>query len=275
LAQKKKKKKKVKVSKPKRFLLWLLVLLLITGGVLLFNSKIFDVNEIIVYGAERYNADSIIEASGITKGVNILKVDELAAKERLETEPFLEVLDIKRIFPATVAIYIEERTTFMQAEYNGAYIILDREGHALMQNATKDEMLLTVTGLQFKEPQLGKTVEAADANKYSQLMDILKQTDTYEITPLLRCIDMSTPGDLTLTLSNDICVKLGYAVDLDKKLALYDSAMEGLQDKAANGGTLDFSVVEKPIFSGNATAAPNAGENLPEPTATAPTNEEN
>lgn len=256
MAQKKKKKKRIRVAKPKRFLLWLLVLMLITAGILLFNSTLFDVQEITVYGASRFNADSIIAVSGITKGVNILKVDELAVKERLEQEPFIEVQDIKRCFPAKVEIYIKEREIFMQMPCTDGYLFLDREGHALVKREEQDAGVPLVEGLTLEEEQLGKCIVATVPEKFQLLQELLEQTDHYGISPLLEKIDLTQSGDLTLELKDDITIKLGYGVDLDEKLSLYESAYAQLKEKWPNGGTMDFSIPETPIFCPNAADEP-------------------
>jgi len=251
LSSRKRKNKDIKVTKPKRFLLWLLVLMLIVASVLLMNSSIFDVKEILVYGNGTYDQSYIIDRSGITIGENILKVDEPAAKQNLEEDPFIEVKDIKRCFPASVEIYMEQRTAYMQAEYNGGFLVLDRKAHLLMQKPTKDDFTLLISGLNLKEPVLGKTIESNAEQQIEQILVILDNADSYGISSSLTGIDMSDQTSILMKMKGNIIVNLGFADDIDKKLALYAPSIESVKDKLSLGGTLDLSVENKAYFTEN------------------------
>src|SRR5262245_23328620 len=73
------------------------------------SSPRLAIADIQVAGTHRVAADSIIAASGVVAGTNILRLDPKAVERRLARHPWVAAARVQRHLPGTVAIRVVER----------------------------------------------------------------------------------------------------------------------------------------------------------------------
>jgi len=61
-------------------------------------------------------------------------------------DPVLEVLNIVRVLPNTVEIYLKERKVSIQVPCEQGYVHIDTEGHALSMQQSSQAVLMDVAG---------------------------------------------------------------------------------------------------------------------------------
>ncbi len=85
-------------------------------GIVFAFGQIFSIAKIDVYYEKApltAKTNEIVQASGINLGANIFTVDEKAAAKRVEAfyiDNSVAVLDIERVFPNKVILYVKERS---------------------------------------------------------------------------------------------------------------------------------------------------------------------
>jgi len=255
IRSKRSKRKAIRVKSYGRLYAFL-VLLIIVALALLFNSRIFDVAQVTVYGAENFSHEQIIAMSGITPETNILKLDEPKVKANIELNPYIEVLDIIRKIPDKVEIYIEERKPAVQFEYYGSYVNADKKGNALSIEQVQNPTYILIKGLVLREIALGKKAESIDeelTQTYQQLLNLLQ---THGLIADTEAIDLSLKNDIRLYLRDGFLIKLGTSLSLDKKFTLINPAMKEVKAQGNTGGTLDLSVEDKAFFQPVNTPTP-------------------
>ncbi len=125
---------------------------LLTLSANLYESMItkldFKVEEIKFDGSDKVPYTTLKELSGITLGENIMLVDILAIKGRMEKHPWIESVIVERVLPGTILVSIKEE--YPQAVYveGGKYHLINRNGKKLQETSRQDsENYLKIIGL--------------------------------------------------------------------------------------------------------------------------------
>lgn len=105
----------------KRFLLYLSVLLLLIGTAVYLQSSLSDVRTIHVDGAEFTTSDEIEAVSGIERGMKMWGLDLEEHTEAILSHETIEGAAIRRTWPSTVRIDVEEYSTAAYAADGSSY----------------------------------------------------------------------------------------------------------------------------------------------------------
>ena len=97
----KKKKRTVKI--------FLILILFIALCILLATSEIFNIKKVSVQGLDKLTDKEIISYSNIIIGENIFKTNLAKAEYEIEKNPYVKTVEVKRKFPNTILVSIEER----------------------------------------------------------------------------------------------------------------------------------------------------------------------
>ena len=143
--------------------------LLLTGvvvAVLLLVFAIFlRVGQVNVIGNERYLAQTVLDASGIEMGENLLMLERFRISARILKElPFVESVQIGIKLPDTVNISIVETpAAYCVRSTDGGWWLMNANG-TLLQSVTQQEgqQYLQVVGIQAEQPAAGKQIQAAE-----------------------------------------------------------------------------------------------------------------
>lgn len=81
-----------------------------TAGLALSRSSRFDARRINVSGLDRLGRSQVMRIAEISRGTNVLWLDEGQAERRLESDKWIARADVHASFPLTIDISITERT---------------------------------------------------------------------------------------------------------------------------------------------------------------------
>jgi len=119
---------------------WPLVLALLplvfaaVGTYLALNSSLFAVRDVRVEGAQHLDHASLAQISGLS-GANMLALSESGAIRRLLAIPDIRAVDVKREWPNTVVLTVEERVPVALWHSAGHDFPVDQEGVVLSAGA--------------------------------------------------------------------------------------------------------------------------------------------
>lgn len=132
------------------------------------------VDEVLVVGRQETEGSELLEALGIGRGEPILGFDVDAARERIETLPWVRQASVERLLPDTILLSVEERRPLALWQNNGAFALIDYDGTVITRkNLSRFSNLLTVVGedapvhaaslleMLGSQPELMKLVSAA------------------------------------------------------------------------------------------------------------------
>ncbi|BAK44149.1 cell division protein FtsQ/DivIB [Eggerthella sp. YY7918] len=86
------------------------VIALVTGGIVLYNSDAFTIENVSVKGVEHLTSAEMEQLAGVPSGTTLLRVDTGSIKSRLLMDAWVQDVSVNRVFPNTLEIAVTERT---------------------------------------------------------------------------------------------------------------------------------------------------------------------
>ncbi len=247
------------------------VVLALTFGISIF----FKVENVTVSGAKKYDAWTVMEASGIQKGDNLLSFGKAKACGRITTAlSYVKTVRIGIKLPDTVNIEITELDVVYSMK-DGAdnWWLITAQGKIVEQaDSAKAGNYTTISGVQLDSPAVGAqavalepqqqtpdptgdtegaplitipvTVTAAD--RLGAVLTILQAMEDNSIIGAAASIDVADLGNIELWYGQQYQVLLGDHKDLTYKIRCMSSAINGENGlKDYESGILDISFTLK------------------------------
>ena len=233
-------KKKRENYGPSPILMWIFVIILVVVLFFLVNSSLFNVSDITVKGNALVSSEEIISLSGINYDTNILHVDEVMAKENIETNYFVVVDNIRRTFPTGVEIIVHERAPVAQIGTVNGYYIIDSEGVTIVCNPVATSNIISITNLGILQPQGGQKIESDSPEKLDGVFMVLNAIDKYELNGEIKGIDMKDPQRILIIYKGDIKVQIGSGLTADNRLKNLKAIIETVKGTLNEGQVINM-----------------------------------
>jgi len=93
-----------------------------------YTSEKFNLRNITVYGCKELDPKRLERIIRRDFPENILRIDLRKLKSRLEKEAWVDRVEIRRVLPSDLVIYVKERTPSVILEMQGELMIADKDG---------------------------------------------------------------------------------------------------------------------------------------------------
>ncbi len=142
----------------------------------LLVSPFFALEDLSISGQERLSRQDIQRLAGIGPGMNILKMNPKEMIQKLESSPWVEKAQIRRVLPDELRIHIQERRPWALLNSDGLWY-LDRLGRPIKRIEAGEEFNLPViSGL---DPQAAQTPQGRqDLVEAMEIVAKLSRSDT-------------------------------------------------------------------------------------------------
>ena len=244
----------------------LISMIVLIGVVGFLGYQFIRADEISVRGAESFDASYVIALSGIRSGTHIFRVDKRAAAAGVAQDPHLVLENIEYVFPNKITLVVSERKEAACFEFMGTYVITDYSGIILghVDSSEQPQNLPVIRGINVTEFALGAKIRTDDTFKQSIMTILLENTTAYQLTDLVREVDLTDTNNITLGLSNGMQVIFGQADQIEEKLAWLQNILKELENQGKTGGTIDLSSVQMPTYlPPQEASAPSSQEPVP------------
>lgn len=91
----------------------------------------FAVDEVKVSGHHETSEIDILERLGLDGWTSTIGFDAEAARERLAQLPWVEVAAVRKIYPDTLEVHIQERKSFAIWQHGSELSVVERSGHVI------------------------------------------------------------------------------------------------------------------------------------------------
>jgi cell division septal protein FtsQ len=215
-------------------LVFLLVGLALSLGVLLFNSPLFKVQSIDVQGASNLNTATIVELSE-AHGDNIFTLDPGLIERRLERHPYIKVATVKRDWPNGIKITVVERVPTGLWQVGNQSFLVDAEGMVMaLLDGAAPVGTIPIAALVPQSPAIGSFVDADAISLVERLRADVpawtgEQIASFEYSPSYGLKAVTTAG---------LVITFGDRLDYDFKLA----SLAGVISEARNQGVVFNSI---------------------------------
>lgn len=225
IKNKKKKKRTVKI--------FLISISIIVICILLASSEIFNIKKISVKGIDKLSDKEVISYSQITIGENIFKTSLSKAEYEIEKNPYVKKVEVKREFPNTILVNIEERKVNYILQLAESYVYVDAQGYILEISKEKKEVpILIGIVTDLSNIKQGDRLIKEDLLKFDKINEIVEISKNYEIFNYLSKIDISDSSKYILYLEGENkSVYLGNADNLNTRMLWLKSIIEQTKEK--------------------------------------------
>jgi cell division protein FtsQ len=155
------KKRKRTMKLRTRIYILLLLLTACFGVYFCMESPVFNIDHIAVNGNVLTDAENIIKVSNIYIGENIFKINSSKNEEYIEGLYYIKSAKIKKVFPASIVIEVEEKEPILIINDGGNYIYVDDELTVIKeQSSTDNSKIPLLSNLTILSSEPGQKVEA-------------------------------------------------------------------------------------------------------------------
>lgn len=247
------------------------VLIVLTVGITISYTFLFNLNEIRVSGeSDMYSAEEIVNAAGIEKGDNLLRLDsEKSEKKILDKLLYVETAKVKRKFPSSVEIKVTRCIPAYNVFYNdGSGVLLVSKKGKILDNSSGSDVSNGLPVIYGYEPSVltaGKLISTENDRKkeaFDELITCLGTKGDSDIT----AVDMTDEFSVVVTYKNGMIFRMGGCSDVEYKLNLAESVMQDESIRGKKGyltmiGTnqCSFRVTDRPADVPGGTGSQNTG----------------
>jgi len=235
--------KRLRIRRVKRVLLSILGLVLVTlAGLLSYSfakSPFFDIKEINVTGNTTVSIDEIVALSGLKIGSNILQYSNARLEERITNQPFLRMVQVRRILPNRIDIKVVERIPMTVISAEEKYLILDEYGYCLSEVSPSTAESWSLPGIRCSPAAIDlKPGEQSVDKGVLAALTFMSKLDPFFLENVLE-IDAPTAEKLAVINRDGLYVLFGQPEDLEKKLQKYEELL--IKNAATcNADTLEY-----------------------------------
>lgn len=253
--------------------------LFLVVGVVVALSLFFNINKIVVSGDAVYSHETVVKASGVSEGDNLIFLSKSKLNEKLSSElAYIGSVTVKRRLPSTLELVIKKTDAKLGVAMNGYFTLLDENGKVLEKDleTVGGNIILANLG-EIESAELGKVIVLKENKALTKLNAVLDECKKVGINDI-SLMDLSDIYNIKLVYQGRITLELGEtdSENLNSKLALGKAALDK-QNEENNlyRGTINLTVDGKGYWSEDvSTTEPVTEENTSESTEETSKNEE-
>ena len=232
---------------------WFTLIAIVAGGIVFaMLSPIFNITSIVVNGNSKISSETIISLSGLEIDQNIFRFNSNNVKNNIKQNTYIDSVEIKREFPDTIEIVVEEREPTFMLTYGNAYVYINNQGYILEIASEKREFPI-LTGYETPTEQIveGNRLNVADLEKLNDVLRIMETVSNEEnkISDLITQIDITDKDNYILTLEKEKkLIYLGDTTNLSTKVLWINKFLE---EEKGNEGIIYLNInlnTERPYF---------------------------
>jgi cell division protein FtsQ len=197
----------------------------------------------VTVGGNRVVARSeIVARAAVSTHLNLWLQNPGAIAARVETIPYVSRADVHRVPPATIAIWVTERTPFAILRGNGSEASIDRALRVLGPVERGTTLPVFDAGA-FELPDAGAFVTSS---RVASLRDDYEALLTARVVP--ESLGFDKFGGLVATMNDGIKILLGDDADLNGKLRLIDPILAQVVRSQRRVAAVDLRAPATPVL---------------------------
>jgi cell division protein FtsQ len=173
----------VRSAKPKNvrksktpWLIWLIIVLAVSGWWILYQSKWFIAQGVTVTGHSRLTVEQISAVAAVPIGNSLMSINTAAMTEQLMELTEIKVVTVERGWPHTILINVTERTPIAVAATLSGFNLIDSEGKNAGRVAAPPPGLLVISAVPESKAMLGAITTLAAIPAQWQLIELAAAT---------------------------------------------------------------------------------------------------
>lgn len=221
----------------KKIVIFLAILLILTGCAGVLAIQRIDTQNIIIEGNQKYTNDEMINfifESDWDRNPFVLYYKTKYGKQK--TIPFVDEYEVEIVSLKNVKITVYEKKIIGYVSYTGANMYFDKDGTVVESSNELLEGIPKITGLTFESIVLYEKLPVEDDEVFELILDTTQTLQKYNIA--VDKIYISDGKEVTLYMG-EIEVLLGKNEDMNDKIRSLNDMLPNLEGLS---GTLDLRV---------------------------------
>ncbi|NLG37130.1 MAG: FtsQ-type POTRA domain-containing protein [Clostridiales bacterium] len=216
----------------------LAVLALLVCAVLL-GWDAFAIRSVTITGYKNLTYDELLALSGVRTDENLFMLDPRLVASRLESNPFVDVLSVERVYPDTVAIEIFERSPRAAVEVIEGYAVIGEEDIVLsVSGSLPAGHCPVVKGLPLNRWDPGTTLDSGESERIKIMDQLLRAVYDTGAVHWIGEIDLSDLQNIVILSEEGILILVGELKSLDEKFKLLDQIMPSIRQEGYTAGKI-------------------------------------
>ncbi len=206
----------------------LLAIVIVIGLFVISRTSFFNITQvqISIQNQNVLTEELIKNLSEITEGTNSYSIKKGDAIESIKSNPYVENVKIRRVFPNKIKIEVEERTVRFELQLEDKYIYIDNQGY-ILEVGEKREDLVTLSGYSSGDLTYGNRLNEEDLDRLSDVMQIMKEAENNGIEKEITRIDIKDRDNYNLYIDGQHkVIHLGNINSINDKLTYAKKIME-------------------------------------------------
>lgn len=225
------------------------VLAAIVIFVVVFFTPVFDIRTISVIGNERVMTEQILEKTGDLTGRNLFALRKGPIVNRLLDFAYVDKVSIKKKpFPPTLVLDIKECKPAIQIEYAENYIAIDKTGKILEKSVDKLGGMAVCQGLKIISANEGEEIGFKDDEDKKIVLGCIQAMEKANILEGIVTMSFADMTNITFNYQSRLDVICGTHIDFQRKLALFNEAINSNNLTENSRGTINLSTTGKAIY---------------------------
>jgi cell division protein FtsQ len=206
------------------------------AGYYIANSAFFNLSSIEFQGVQTLDSAELQDLSGLTLGVNSLKISTEEVEERIEINPFVKEAKVQLVLPAKLLITITERQPLAQVVLSDRVLTVSLDGVCLQRNLAINPALPMITETALDSE--GNPGDRFASDGLTAALELINRLDPYFLESI-REFRAPSSWELALITHQGVLVRFGPAEDLERKLGYYETIL--LKNNSQyNDGTVEY-----------------------------------
>jgi len=199
----------------------------ISGGVLIAAAiitlytpwlRICDVREVVVSGNQHATAAELVALSELHRGQTIFSVPANLVRRHLEQHPWVKQASVRRIFPHTIQLVVEERQVIAWTQHPSENSrVAVAEGGVIVGRDEFTTSSLELIGAESSGWDRGDIIVD------SRIADLVAVLQGNACQLAVRSVDVTDLHSIELLLENDTLVRLGDMAQASNRLAALEA----------------------------------------------------
>ncbi|MBZ5498236.1 MAG: FtsQ-type POTRA domain-containing protein [Acidobacteriia bacterium] len=205
------------------------------------TANMFRLRNIRVDGCLHSDPGAIeaIVRQSFPASTNILRIDLNHLRSHLEQQPWIRSVEIRRILPSGLNIYVRERVPSVIADIGGELQLLDSEGVLLdhYDPAYGKLDIPVFSGLRGDDVEAYKVLQEENSSRVRIGVEVLTElaAGSPDFTRAISEIDLSDPSNVKVLLVDDTAEVFLGDRDFFKRFQMFMSNLSDYQDLKAQG----------------------------------------
>lgn len=178
---------------------------------------IWRVAKIEVIGTHHYTKEEILKEGGVALNMHLLSFSQKSVKERIESLPLVDEVEIDYTFPNQLTINVLENQLLGYIPFHDSFLCIDQNGKVLEQSKTKRFELPLIEGMKFEYFSIGEKIDSENEEKVAVVKEIVDTLSEYDFLKEIDVIDVSNLDEIHLYVEK-LNVIIGNIRNFDEKI---------------------------------------------------------